>query len=92
MADTPPTVNRIKALEIAEASGARHPGLSQEQRSVLEHAIEQDLDASCQQAAGSEARLAKVEGQMHALADAVLAIAEPSEAVNAAVEAVKGKM
>ena len=58
----------------------------------LEDALEQDLDAASQHAADDEERLTKLEGQVHALSDAIIAIAEPSDAVDGAVKTVKDTM
>ncbi len=92
MADDAPTVNRLKALDLLKNAS---PGLSPEDRTNLETAIEHDLDTAAASAASETERLEKVEGQVHALSDAVVAIAEPSKpsiAVEGAVQAVKDTM
>jgi hypothetical protein len=57
-----------------------------------EDALEQDLDAASHQAADDKGRLTKLEDQVHALSDAIIVIAEPSEAAGGAVKTVKDKM
>ena len=91
MSDKSATVNRTKAVDIIAALSAGAE-LSQEDRTMLEDAVEQDLDATSHDAAHDEDRLKKLEGQVHALSDAVIAIGEPSDAVDGAVQRVKDKM
>jgi hypothetical protein len=91
MSDSLPTVNRSKALAIVETAAATL-GVFEKDRSLLVDAVEQDLDIASQQATEGEARLGKVEQQIHAMADAIVAIAEPSAAIDGAVQAVKDKM
>ena len=82
--------NKRKAKElIAKLAVGR---LTREDDEELENAIENDLNTASQQGASSEARLIKVEAQVHALSDAVVAIAEPSDTVDGAVKTVKDKM
>ena len=66
--------------------------LTAEASAELENAIENDLRTASQQIASSEARLSKAEEQIQAPADAVVAIAEPSDTVDGAVKTVKAKM
>jgi hypothetical protein len=90
MQDALATVNRLKAVAIVSAS-ASIGRLSPEARVLLEDAIEQDLDAASHEAARVEARLARMEGQVHALSDAIVVIAAPSDAVDSAVQTVRDK-
>lgn len=91
MSNNLPTVNRVKALEMMGHSSAAD-GMSPKDKAVLADALEQDLDTASHQAADSEDRLTKLEGQVHALSDAIIVIAEPSAAVDGAVQTVKDKM
>jgi hypothetical protein len=87
-----PSVNRLKALEMIAKSSESRGRLSVEDQSALEDALEQDLDAALHQPLDDHQRLVKIEGQVHALSDAVIAIAEASDAVDDAVKTVKDKM
>ena len=91
MSDSLTTVNRTKALAIVETA-CRHSGVSEKDKTIMVDAVEQDLDIASQQATDGEGRLSKVEQQIHAMADAIVAIAEPSAAIDGAVQAVKDKM
>jgi hypothetical protein len=82
------TVNRVKARDMMTHGSSTH-GMSPKDQAELEDAIEQDLDTASHQAADSEERLTRVEGQVQALSDAIIVIAEPSAAVDGAVRAVK---
>ena len=92
--DTLPTVNHIKAVDMMKnlSMGDGVDALSPEDRTMIEDAIEADLDAESQHAANDEARLTKLEGQVHAQSEAIIAIAQPSDAVDGAVQTVKDKM
>jgi len=62
-------------------------------KAELENAVKQDLDdAEPQVAADSVERLEKLEGQVQALSEAIIVIAEPSASVDDAVKSVKDKM
>ncbi len=74
MANDAPRANRLKALDILKASEA-HPHLSHDDRTNLEDAIEHDLDTASASAALDKERIATLEGQMHAVAEAIVAIA-----------------
>jgi hypothetical protein len=91
MSDEYPTKLRIQAIGIVANSSARAQ-LSPEDRRVLEDAIEKDLDAADHRALEDHERVEKLEGQVHALSDAIVAIAEPSATVDGAVQTVKDKM
>jgi hypothetical protein len=91
MSDVYPTPNRIKAVGLLARSSSIDV-LSPEDRKMIEDAIEQDLDAASRQVAADHGRLQKLEGQVEALSDAVIAIAEPSDIVDGAVQTVKDKM
>lgn len=91
MSDDHPTVNRIKALGMVTHLSS-NDAMVPNDKAALEDAIEQDLDAASDLAASSEDRLTKLEGQVHALSDAIIVIAEPSAAVDGAVKTVKDKM
>ena len=91
MSDDLPTVNRIKAHDILTHSPASD-GLSPKDKAALEAALEQDLETASRLAADSEERFTKLEGQVHALSDAIIVIAEPSAAVDGAVKTVKDNM
>jgi hypothetical protein len=92
MSDNLPTVNRVKAIDMVANSSEGLDRLSPADRTTLEDAVEQDLNAASDRAARDEERLSKIEGQVHALSDAVIAIAEPSDVVDGAVRTVKDKM
>ena len=91
MSDDHPTVNRIKALDMMARSPASD-AMAPTDRAALEDAIEHDLDTASHQAEDSETRLTRIEGQVEALSDAIIAIAEPSDAVDDAVKTVRDKM
>jgi hypothetical protein len=87
------TKTRVEGL-IDAASVVTTGHVSLVNREILTDALTQDLDAAAHQATGDRERLAKLEAQTQALADAVIAIADtgPSVAVAPAVEAVKAEM
>lgn len=87
----PPTVNRIKALDMMSHLPSSD-GMSPSDKAALEDALEQDLDAASHQAKDDQVRFEKLEGQVHALSDAIIVIAEPSASVDDAVQTVKDKM
>jgi hypothetical protein len=66
-------MNRRKAVEIMARSSAAG-GLSQENRIMLEDAIEQDLNVDAQHTVDGAEHLRKIEAQMQALADAIKGI------------------
>ena len=66
--------------------------LSTVDRLAIAAAITDDLRAASGHAVGDEQRLAKVEAQTHALAEAVIAITNTVEAIAPAVQAVKDEM
>jgi hypothetical protein len=84
---------RVDVL-IDAASVATTGHVSVVNRDVLTDALTHDLEVAAEQATGDRERLAKLETQTQALADAVIAIADtgPSPAVIPAVDAVKAKM
>jgi hypothetical protein len=90
MRDKSAAGNKTKASRIMTAASADLAlKLPVAQSAILEDALKQDLDTAAEQLVQSEERLAKVEAQVRVLSDAVIVIAEPSEAVDAAVQAVK---
>ena len=91
MSDDFPTLNRIKAVGMVANSSIRGQ-LSAEDRRTIEDAIEKDLDAAAQRALEDHERVEKLEGQVQALSEAIIAIAEPSAMVDDAVQFVKDKM
>jgi len=91
MSDHLPTVNRIKALDMMRHLPSSD-GMSPEDKTALEDALEQDLDTASHQAMDDQERLQKLEGQVHALSDAIIVIAEPSASIDDAVRTVKDKM
>ena len=91
MSDGFPTVNRIKAHDMMSHLSSSD-SMSPKDKAVLEDALEQDLDTASHQAADNQDRLTKLEGQVHALSNAIIAIAEPSAAVDGAVNTVKDNM
>jgi hypothetical protein len=66
--------------------------LSTADRAELIDAVEQDLTATAVDAVAAESRLLKLEAQTRGLAEAVIAITEPSVTVAPAVQAVKDQM
>ena len=89
MPDDTHAMNRLKAVGIVNVSSAR---LSPETQTQLVDAIELDLNAASEQLADDSVRIAKLEGQVHALSDAIIVIAQPSDEVDRAARAVKEKM
>ena len=58
---------------------------------MLTDAVEHDLDAESQRAAAGEERLAKIEGQLRALSDAIIVKAALADAVDGTVQTVEDK-
>jgi hypothetical protein len=83
MSDTP-TINRRKAVEMMARSSAAGD-LSQEDRTLLEDAIEHDLNVDAQHAVDGEERLLKIEALMQALTD-------PIQGIDTALQALEGRM
>ena len=94
MSDEPPS-NKAKAVTLAaqaadavEAAHGLRAHLDKANVATIASALATDLDAQVQHADDHE-RLAKVEAQVRVLADAVIVIGAPSDAVDEAVKAVK---
>ena len=91
MAEDSPADVRAKASEIVEKIERNEPMSDADTTSLIE-AVAADLTAGADQAQHDEERLLKVEAQTHALAEAVIALADTIPAVEVAVKAVKGEM
>lgn len=90
-----PTSNKAKAVTLAaqaadaiEAVHGLRTHLDNANVATIASALASDLDAQAQHADDHE-RLVKVEAQVRVLADAVIVIGAPSDAVDNAVKAVK---
>ena len=66
--------------------------LSVAQLETMTQALEKDLDAMSDKVRVDEERLAKVEAQTRVLAQAVIAVTDPADAIASAVRAVKDEM
>jgi hypothetical protein len=88
---------RAKAASLVTAaeSKARSDGdrlISLIARETVTEAVTQDLSAASDSAEVDEQRIAKVEAQTRVLAEAVIAMSEPTERISDAVKAAKDEM
>jgi hypothetical protein len=87
--------DQARAVELVKDAFLEIPGAGlppEVPLDALVTAVAQDLAVAADTAATDEARLAKVEAQTQALAEAVIAISEVSAGVAPTIEAVKTKM
>jgi hypothetical protein len=85
-----PTVEATALVQMIADRGDNH--LSSAELAPLVHAVAEDMAAGADKATEDGERLAKVETQTRALAEAVIAITETAAALAPAVKAVKDGM